>query len=216
MGNFEKLSVLVIVVIIVMILVVALYTWTGDPSGGDPAAPIVAPQPKEIARQPITIPVREEPKKGLDAEAILDQFRKTGMQPKPIVDVPTPPDIEVPPAPKEPKSVTVASGETIAKIAKREYPGRTQQGIDAILKANPTVEPSRMREGTKLTIPELAVEAKPADGVAPTDTRIPISRVRRDTACDSKANRPAHEMISAMTAAALLTAVPICSATRPL
>ena len=29
MGNFEKLSVLVIVVIIVMILVVALYTW-GD------------------------------------------------------------------------------------------------------------------------------------------------------------------------------------------
>ena len=37
MGNFEKLSVLVIVVIIVMILVVALYTWTDNPdqtSGG--------------------------------------------------------------------------------------------------------------------------------------------------------------------------------------
>ena len=31
MGNFEKLSVLVIVVIIVMILVVALYTWTDNP-----------------------------------------------------------------------------------------------------------------------------------------------------------------------------------------
>jgi LysM repeat protein len=34
MGNFEKLSVLVIVVIVVMILVVALYTWTGDPEAG--------------------------------------------------------------------------------------------------------------------------------------------------------------------------------------
>jgi nucleoid-associated protein YgaU len=31
-GNFEKLSVLVIVVIIVMILVVAIYEWTGSPS----------------------------------------------------------------------------------------------------------------------------------------------------------------------------------------
>ncbi len=31
MGNFEKLSVLVIGVIIVMILVVAIYTWTGNP-----------------------------------------------------------------------------------------------------------------------------------------------------------------------------------------
>lgn len=31
MGNFEKLSVLVIVVIIVMILVVAIYTWTENP-----------------------------------------------------------------------------------------------------------------------------------------------------------------------------------------
>ena len=33
MGNFEKLSVLVIVVIIVMILVVALYTWSGSTEG---------------------------------------------------------------------------------------------------------------------------------------------------------------------------------------
>ena len=32
MGNFEKLSVLVIGVIIVMILVVALYTWTDNPA----------------------------------------------------------------------------------------------------------------------------------------------------------------------------------------
>ena len=36
MGNFEKLSVLVIVVIIVMILVVAIYEWTGSPEDGAP------------------------------------------------------------------------------------------------------------------------------------------------------------------------------------
>ena len=37
MGNFEKLSVLVIGVIIVMILVVALYTWTDDPAAEETA-----------------------------------------------------------------------------------------------------------------------------------------------------------------------------------
>ena len=38
MGNFEKLSVLVIGVIIVMILVVAFYTWTEDPADEDDPA----------------------------------------------------------------------------------------------------------------------------------------------------------------------------------
>jgi nucleoid-associated protein YgaU len=44
MGNFEKLSVLVIVVIIVMILVVALYTWTDGSESSTPKAaePLVA------------------------------------------------------------------------------------------------------------------------------------------------------------------------------
>lgn len=41
MGNFEKLSVLVIVVIIVMILVVAIYEWTGSPSDAPPTDPTV-------------------------------------------------------------------------------------------------------------------------------------------------------------------------------
>ncbi|MFM8980870.1 MAG: LysM peptidoglycan-binding domain-containing protein [Planctomycetia bacterium] len=53
MGNFEKLSVLVIVVIIVMILVVAIYEWTGSPdeASTDPAsttaasAPVAPPDP---------------------------------------------------------------------------------------------------------------------------------------------------------------------------
>lgn len=53
MGNFEKLSVLVIVVIIVMILVVAIYEWTGSPEEAttDPAtttaatAPVAPPDP---------------------------------------------------------------------------------------------------------------------------------------------------------------------------
>ena len=41
MGNFEKLSVLVIVVIIVMILVVALYTWQDN---GDESTTLNAPE----------------------------------------------------------------------------------------------------------------------------------------------------------------------------
>lgn len=53
MGNFEKLSVLVIVVIIVMILVVAIFEWTGSPEEAttDPAtttaatAPVAPPDP---------------------------------------------------------------------------------------------------------------------------------------------------------------------------
>ena len=38
MGNFEKLSVVVIVVIIVMILVVALHTWTDRPDASSETA----------------------------------------------------------------------------------------------------------------------------------------------------------------------------------
>jgi LysM repeat protein len=65
MGNFEKLSVLVIVVIIVMILVVAIYEWTGSPSDSAPpmeqaknqlteAAPPALPGPAFI--DPVTTP----------------------------------------------------------------------------------------------------------------------------------------------------------------
>lgn len=45
MGNFEKLSVVVIVVIIVMILVVAIHEWTGDPSSDATTAATTAQAP---------------------------------------------------------------------------------------------------------------------------------------------------------------------------
>lgn len=45
MGNFEKLSVVVIVVIIVMILAVAVVEWTNGPSDGQPQGEPVAEKP---------------------------------------------------------------------------------------------------------------------------------------------------------------------------
>ncbi len=174
MGNFEKLSVLVIVVIIVMILVVALYTWTGDPSGGDPAAASVATanQNSDIARVvDVQLPPRPERKPPvapqLTPEEILKEFQRAGRkagEPGPVVPGgmdgsatdPVIAETPKPEAPKEPRFHVVAPGETIGKIAKIEYPGVGQRAIDAILKANPTVDPSRMAINSKLLLPELA------------------------------------------------------------
>ena len=187
MGNFEKLSVLVIVVIIVMILVVALYTWTGDPSGGETAAASVPTNSTaEIARVDLSQPVKDKVFSGKDVKAEVKGNRTDGMtdaerlvaemlkdrrskdgsleggkgsdvgEPGPIADTPKPE------APKEPRVHVVASGETIGKIARLEYPGvGSQRVIDAILKANPTVEASRLAIGYKLVLPELGSDVKP-------------------------------------------------------
>jgi len=191
MGNFEKLSVLVIVVIIVMILVVALYTWTEDPNtaagtataekseiGAAPAAPL--PNAKGPTRVDFTDPALKlvaKPGNGAPAKAggtapsIFDEFFKTpskGTQSPPQDGLAQEPVLPPDPAsvkPAEPRYHVVAAGETIAKIAKIEYPGVGQRAIDAIIKANPTVDPPRMREGTKLVMPELAAVAAPASGV---------------------------------------------------
>jgi nucleoid-associated protein YgaU len=175
MGNFEKLSVLVIVVIIVMILVVALYTWTGDPSGTEGAA--VAKVENPVGQGPgpggggVVINTRPDrpfvdggsgmASVGLSAADILKQqiedAKKRAVTNGPAMEdpVPTPPVPEVPVV-KEPRFHVVQPGETIAKIAKIEYPGVGQRAIDAILKANSTVDPSRMSVNTKLLMPDLA------------------------------------------------------------
>ncbi len=203
MGNFEKLSVLVIVVIIVMILVVALYTWTGDPSGADTA---VASVPTEhvvdtsMSGMGVSFdrtikksndsapkgPILTGEKKGLSAAQILEQFNKQSGRDG-SVEVPVGMDdtidkeaVDVPPVPvpvvaKEPRFHIVASGETIGKIAKLEYPGVGQKAIDGILKANPTVDPTRMAIGYKLLMPDLGSTIATIDGGRKSEPALPSS-----------------------------------------
>ena len=187
MGNFEKLSVLVIVVIIVMILVVALYTWTGDPSGTDTAAANVASnQVAEAPRAPgVTInrpPGKPDPSPKVGPPAtnetpkqIVDRLLHPGSADPSLGAAPatpgapdlsdpgTPPVTLAPPVAKEPRLHVVAAGETIAKIAKLEYPGLGQKAIDGVLKANPTLDPTRMPVNFKLLLPDLVAEGKVAD-----------------------------------------------------
>lgn len=140
MGNFEKLSVLVIVVIIVMILVVALYTWTDDPekspetaSGG--AAGSASAGAEELALlnregkggtyTPVSPPGGAKPKvpgPAADAEWPEDPWRdpeadapkSTGRKgtPSPVVnEVLDPIDPPTPvPAPAPPKSADPVEG----------------------------------------------------------------------------------------------------------
>ncbi len=81
----------------------------------------------------------------------------------------TPPSGAADPAsakPAEPRFHVVVAGDSYARIAKKEYPGMGQRAIDELIKANPTIEPSRMREGQKIVLPELAAAA-PASGAGP-------------------------------------------------
>lgn len=73
------------------------------------------------------------------------------------------------PEPVEPKSTTVviAEGDTLWKIANRFYgDSNIQEHVDAILSANPDVDPGSMKIGTKITLPAkqgIAVNRLPAE-----------------------------------------------------
>lgn len=180
MGNFEKLSVLVIVVIIVMILVVALYQLTDNPDGGTatavaekepatlasqpndgsamgPSVFVPPPRPVDPRATPPAPPVSARPVgpvNPIDPSVLTPQNGTTN----PPGTGETPPVAE-PPKPAEPKIHVVQPGETIAKIAKLYYPNQVAKGTEAILRANATVDPARMRVGTKLVIPDLGTDA---------------------------------------------------------
>lgn len=186
MGNFEKLSVLVIVVIIVMILVVALYTWTEDPNAGAgtatadkvaevgsaPNAPAVAPDkpPARVligdSKPSLVGPSNAAPARPGDFSSVLNDLIKP-RTPGPAIDPVLQEKPTVDPAsvkPVEPRYYTVRAGDSFAKIAKATYPGMVQRGIDELIKANPTIEPTRMREGQRLVLPELAAATPQAPG----------------------------------------------------
>ncbi|HVG94548.1 MAG TPA: LysM peptidoglycan-binding domain-containing protein [Planctomycetota bacterium] len=188
MGNFEKLSVLVIVVIIVMILVVALYQWTGDPGseatggtdvvanteptglgGGASLAP-VNPLSNSVAQRPT--PIGPAPFAAVrdprDELTIKNLFEKVEATPTPVTTEPTVAPPAETPKPSEPRTHVVQPGETMGAIAKNYFPGRVQKGLVAMQAANPSVEAARMRVGTKLTIPDLG--AQPDGAATPAST----------------------------------------------
>lgn len=195
MGNFERLSVLVIVVIIVLIVVIALVQLTESnetPSTDGTQTSLVAPNDTtggtgggtgtgtgmgSGTRNGVTIPtpIKETvpPSPGPKPISLDDIIR--GQQngtppappPAPVVDTPKAEPVA---AKDEPKVHVVQPGETIAKIAKNYFPTAVTKGTDAILKANPSVDPSRMRVGTKLTIPVLEGTPMVASGTPSTTT----------------------------------------------
>lgn len=188
MGNFERLSVLVIVVIIVLIVVIALVQLTEgneatSPTNDATQTSLVGPADGNGGQNGgagmngngVSIPATPRPpvtptppeKKPLS----LDDLMKGQPSAPPAPPAPPVVDSKVEPlaAKEEPKVHVVQPGETIAKIAKVYFPKAVTKGTDAILKANPDVDPSRMRVGAKLTIPVL--EGTPmAAIVAPTTT----------------------------------------------
>ncbi len=97
----------------------------------------------------------------------------------------TPPADPASAKPVEPRLHVVAAGETIAKIAKIEYPSVGQRAIDAILKANPTIDPNRLRIGEKVVLPELALAspggAPGTPGVAVVKPPAPAAELRPGT-----------------------------------
>jgi nucleoid-associated protein YgaU len=152
MGNFEKLSVLVIVVIIVMILVVALYTWTDSPADATMAGGAGLQDPlAEIAPPPIDPPAPAPEKPTL--------IVKPEVPPSP-----TPPPAPPPTPPAEERPVArehvIAAGDTLEKISKRHY--GTIRHVGALERANPGVDPMRLRLGQKLVVPEISGTAPSA------------------------------------------------------
>jgi nucleoid-associated protein YgaU len=157
MGNFEKLSVLVIVVIIVMILVVALYTWTDSPADATQAQagpstgtsdiasilqePVPAPR-VEVKPAAAPVPLVPAPVTPLAAEAA-----------KPLEASPSAVTPAAPVEKAEPREHVIASGDTLEKISKQYY-GSTRH-IAEIERANPELDPMRLRVGRKILLPDV-------------------------------------------------------------
>ena len=161
MGNFEKLSVLVIGVIIVMILVVALYTWTDDPA----ADPTLA-----VREEPAELPIVDEPQ--VDPDVIPSEDPEESVWwPKDEVDpdgeagegdgpdsvepfvVPDQPADEPAdqPAVAQEKTVKVKRNETLSHIALREL---GKAGLWKLIADRNNIDnPASIREGMTLVIP---------------------------------------------------------------
>ena len=164
MGNFEKLSVLVIGVIIVMILVVALYTWTDDPAaaeradvGAGAAANIVANTPRGQEGEdgdpwrPWDTPVPPQTPKTVKVEVDRPDQPGSKIEDK-IDDVVVKPPAETPLEQPEERTYTVKDGDTLGGIALSEM-GSTKYW-KAIADRN-NVDPVKLRPNMTLIIPTI-------------------------------------------------------------
>jgi hypothetical protein len=168
MGNFEKLSVLVIVVIIVMILVVAIYTWTDNPDNsavtGNDTAIVVNPDDKEKgplgAGFPSTKPAVDPwvfPKDVDLVEPLVDPIVKPFVEPieKPVGNEPKKadgPKASGSDTPGEPWMYTIKGGDCLTLIAQNEL--GTMGRVDDIVVLNPGLSrDSVLRVGKLLKMP---------------------------------------------------------------
>ena len=163
MGNFEKLSVLVIVVIIVMILVVALHTWSekpGEAGAGKPGIQAVAASDggegddayrSDIWSRP---PDREQPLDDgpLPAPGDEPEADDGGLE---ILDGPIDPQPADPQPvsdePAGPREYEIQPRDTLSEIAQREC--GSIRFVSEIMALNPGVDPSALRVGSKLKLP---------------------------------------------------------------
>ena len=167
MGNFEKLSVVVIVVIIVMILVVALYTWTDSPQSGttvvekpaasgvmDPMSPAFTP----VMALPPAVGPSAKPELAGGARSVQDPLHPSSLAVVPPFDPLRPGELGTTPPAEEPKAEAkthkVVAGDTLGKISTQYY--HSSKHVSEIQKANPDVNALALRPGMILVIPALA------------------------------------------------------------
>jgi LysM repeat protein len=186
MGNFEKLSVLVIGVIIVMILVVAIHTWTTNPSDpdlkGDDAVESATLRPESLdLSQPALsdrdrldaspdpwIPEDEElgldeiddPNRALDTDDAQDADVE-------IEDGEADASSEDASAPGARKA-TVRQNDTLGHISQRMY--GTTRYWRKIAEANDNLDPQSLQKGMVLLIPHIPDVEGPTP-VTPSDVR---------------------------------------------
>ena len=165
MGNFEKLSVLVIVVIIVMILVVALHTWSEKPGEEDSAKPPAIAaytdpaadqwEPPAVGENPVDEPVDSrlnesapivEGGDALDTDFVIEPSETDTEASSPAM-----------PVASTPTEYVVQPGDTIGHISQRLW--GTVKYASRILEVNPGVDPSALKVGSTLILP--AIEGAP-------------------------------------------------------
>jgi nucleoid-associated protein YgaU len=177
MGNFEKLSVLVIGVIIVMILVVALYTWTDDPAEPEATVPVTPVEQPAIAALSGDGSTTTSPGDETDGSGWLTWTEHPDGDLAPPTEVRLTEESELVAdvdegdegEPSEPatataeETYTVKPDQTLSHISLEVY-GTTKHWPKIAERNN--VDPARLRPGMVLIIPTIAAVA-PADANKP-------------------------------------------------
>ena len=134
MGSFEKLGILVIVVIIVMILAVAIYQWGAtEQESGSTVLPSLSGKP-----EPLVI--------DLDDPLPDDSDAAGGNETQPAAKRANAWPVGIP------KTYVIQNHDIVWKLVVKQWRLK-DTFIEAIKKANPTLNMKRLRAGDKLKIP---------------------------------------------------------------